>query len=47
MKRRKSAAGAAAAEASVMKKPDGDWTKSLVKKADLEGLRAQDRKSVV
>ena len=41
MKRGKSAAGAvAAAEASVMKKPDGDWTKSSVKKADLEALRA-------
>ena len=42
MKRGKAAAGAvAAAEASVMKKPDGDWVKSSVKKADLEALRAQ------
>ena len=33
MKRGKSAAGAiAAAEASVMKKPDGDWVKSSMKK---------------
>ena len=42
MKRGKAAAGAdAAAEASVMKKPDGGWVKSSVKKADLEALRAQ------
>ena len=41
MKRGKPGAGAVAAEASVMKKPDGDWVKSSVKKADLEALRAQ------
>ena len=41
MKRGKSAADAVAAtEAGVMKKPEGDWTKSSVKKADLEALRA-------
>ena len=40
-KRGKTATGAiATAEASVMKKPDGDWTKSSMKKADLEALRA-------
>ena len=41
MKRAKTAEGAvAAADASVMKKVYGDWAKSSVKKADLQGLRA-------
>jgi len=42
MKRGKAAAGvAAAAEASVMKKPDGDWVKSSVKRAELDSLCEQ------
>jgi Putative gypsy type transposon len=40
LKKGKAAAGAAA-EASVMKKAEGDWAKSSVKKTDLEILRAQ------
>ena len=32
---------AAAAGTMAMKKPDGDWQKSSVKKAELEVLRAQ------
>ena len=35
------ATASTAAEAGVMKKPDGDWQKSSVKKADLEVLRTQ------
>ena len=41
MGKSKIAASAAAAEAGVMKKPDGDWQRSTVKKTDLELLRAQ------
>ena len=42
MKRAKTAEGdAAAADASLMKKVDGDWVKSSVKKADLQSLCTQ------
>ena len=40
-KRTKTTEGTAAAADAGVKKVDGDWVKSSVKKADLEGLRAQ------
>jgi hypothetical protein len=41
MKRSKTSEGTAAAAEASMKKVDGDWAKSSVKKADLESLRGQ------
>ena len=41
LKRAKTTEGTAAAADAGMKKVDGDWVKSSVKKADLEALRAQ------
>ena len=41
LKRAKTTEGAAAAADAGMKKVDGDWVKSSVKKTDLESLRAQ------
>ena len=40
LKRTKTTEGTAAAGDAGMKKVDGDWVKSSVKKTDLDGLRA-------
>ena len=39
-KSKAAASAATTAESGVMKKPDGDWQKSSVKKTDFEVLRA-------
>ena len=41
MGKSKTAAGTSAAAAGLMKKPEGDWQKSTVKRTDLDVLRMQ------